>query len=185
MKIAKTLTAAIVLSGAALGAQTAHAADISNPAAAINLSGGTGSFDRLITGGNQGNTFADIYTFTLTGAAKLSADTFSQSGNPRNGLDIAGFGLYDAGGLILQGMQLSTGATDRWQLDLDSLGAGSYYLRVSGSVLSNAAGRYSSGLTVTPLIAVPEPATYGMMLGGLAVVGAALGRRQRRHSGAA
>lgn len=185
MKIAKTLTAAIVLSGAALTAHTASAADISKPVEAIDLSGGTGFFGRQITGNNQGNTFADIYTFTLTGAARLSAETYSESGNARNGLDIASFGLYNAAGLVRQAVQLSTGAIDQWQLDFDSLGAGSYYLRVGGSVLSNAAGRYSSSLAVTPLAAVPEPATCGLMFGGLAVVGAALRRRPRGHTGAA
>lgn len=186
MKIAKTLTMALVLSSAALMAQSASAADISNPAEIIDLSGGTGFFGHQITGGNRGNTFADIYTFTLTGTSDISADTYSQSGNPRNGLDIVGFGLYNAGGLVQQGTRLSTGATDQWQLDLDSLAAGSYFLRVSGSVLSNAAGRYSSSLTVTPesVTVVPEPDTYGMMLGGLAVMGAVLGRRQRKHAGA-
>lgn len=183
MKIAKTLTAALVFSGAALMAQSASAADISKPVETIDLNGGTGSFDRLITGNNRGNTFADSYAFTLTGTSKIFADTYSRSGNPRNGLDILGFGLYNAGGLVQQGTRLSAGATDQWQLDLDSLAAGSYFLRVSGSVLSNAAGRYSSSLTVTPeaVTVVPEPDTYGMMLGGLAVMGAVLGRRQRKH----
>lgn len=187
MKIAKTLTLALVLSSAALTAQSASAADISKPVETIDLNdSGAGFFGRLITGGNRGNTFADSYAFTLTGASKISADTLSQSGNPRNGLDIVGFGVYSAGGLVLQGTQLSTGATDQWQLDLGSLAAGSYFLRVSGSVLSNAAGRYSSSLTVTPeaVTVVPEPDTYGMMLGGLAVMGAVLGRRQRKHAGA-
>ena len=146
MKLAKTLTAALVLSSAALMAQSASAADISKPVETIDLSGGgAGFFGRLITGGNRGNTFADSYAFTLTGASTISADTYSQSGNPRNGLDIIGFGLYNAGGLVQQGTRLSTGATDQWQLDLDSLAAGSYFLRVSGSVLSNAAGRAALG----------------------------------------
>ena len=186
MKVAKHLAMVLALSGAALTAPGAWAADISQPVETIDLSGGTGFFGHQITGNNKGNTFADIYTFTLTGAGKISADTYSHSGNAKNGLDILNFGLYNAGGLLLKATQLSTGATDQWQLDLDSLAAGSYYLQVSGSVLANAAGRYSSSLTVTPapVTVVPEPETYGMMLGGLAVMGAALGRRRRRDGGA-
>lgn len=186
MKIAKTLAVAVALSGAVLMAPSASAADISKPVEVIDLGGGTGFFGHQITGGNKDNTFTDIYTFTLSGASKISADTYSQSGNPKNGLDIVNFGLYNAGGLLLKGTQVSTGATDQWQLDLDSLAAGSYSLRVSGSVLSNAAGRYSSSLAVTPVPVAPvsEPGTYGMMLGGLAVMGAVLGRRRRQDGGA-
>lgn len=187
MKLAQTLTAALVFSGAALMAQGAAAADVSNPVEILDLGAGEAYFGHQITGNNRGNTFADRYSFTLTGATKISADTYSNSGNPRNGLDILGLGLYNAGGLVLQGTQLSTGATDRWQLELDSLAAGTYYLQVSGLVLSNAAGRYSSSLMVTPLAAVPEPQTYAMLLGGLGVMGAALGRRKRQgnHGGPA
>ena len=165
-------------------AHGASAADVSNPVEILDLSAGEAYFGHQITGNNRGNTFADQYSFTLTGATKISADTYSNSGNARNGLDILGLGLYNASGLVLQGTQLSTGATDRWQLELDSLAAGTYYLQVSGVVLSQAAGRYSSSLTVTPLAAVPEPQTYAMLLGGLGVMGAALGRRKRRDGDA-
>jgi hypothetical protein len=57
-----------------------------------------------------------------------------------------------------------------------ALAAGHYFLLVSGTVLSKAAGAYTGSATVS---AVPEPATYGMMLGGLGLVGA-LARRKRK-----
>ncbi|MES2160432.1 MAG: FxDxF family PEP-CTERM protein [Pseudomonadota bacterium] len=175
----KALAGTIVMTGAAFLSQGAFAADISNPATTLDLSSGAAYVGHLVAGNNEGNTFADKYTFTLAGASTISADVYSHSGLAKNGLDISGLSLYNAGGLLLGGTQLSTGATDQWQLDSSILGAGSYYLLVSGSAMSKSAGSYSSGVTVT---AVPEPETYAMLLGGLGLIGAMVSRRQRKQA---
>ncbi|MBV6321575.1 FxDxF family PEP-CTERM protein [Duganella violaceipulchra] len=175
----KALTGAIAMAGAALMSQGVLAADISNPDTPLDLSAGAAYVGHLVTGNNAGNTFADKYTFTLAGSSLISADVYSHSGLAKNGLDITGLALYNAGGLLLGGTQLSTGATDQWQLDSSILGAGSYYLLVSGSAMSKSAGSYSSGVTVT---AVPEPETYAMLLGGLGLIGAMVSRRQRKQA---
>jgi hypothetical protein len=170
----KHITAALALTGATLAA---HAADISLSPAAIDLQDGAGLASRLINGNNSGNTFADQYTFSLSGVSNVLADVYSFSGNAKNGLDITGFSLFNAAGnLINAGSQLSTGKTDQWVLDLGKLAADNYYLQVSGTVLSQAAGSYTTNLAIS---AVPEPATYGMLLGGLAVVGLATARRRK------
>jgi hypothetical protein len=180
MKTAKTIASTLAVAVAALLAQGASAADISKPVTAIDLSDGFEAFGHLVTGNNSGNTFVDKYAFTLTGSFSLTADVYSRSGNPNNGLDIASLDLYNASGLVAHGQQLSTGAIDQWLLSSATLGPGSYYLQVSGSALSNSAGRYTSSATVEPVSAVPEPATYGMLLGGLGLVGA-LSRRKRQQ----
>lgn len=171
----KTLLSALVLAGAGLMAHTAYAADISNPAETIMLEDNAAFFGALFEGGNAGNTFTDRYDFTTSSAGSLTADLFSGSGNARNGLDITGFSLWGSTGLILDGSQLSTGRLDEWTLTSDGLAAGSYYVQVTGSVLSNAAGKYSASVALAP---VPEPETYGMMLAGLGLLGVAARRRK-------
>jgi len=174
MTYLKHFAAALALSGATLAA---HAADISLSPAPIDLEAGVGLANRLIAGNNTGNTFADQYTFSLSGVSNVLADIYSFSGNAKNGLDITGFSLYNAAGnLVSAGSQLSTGKTDQWVLDLGQLTADNYYLQVSGAVLSQAAGSYTTNLSIS---AVPEPATYGMLLGGLAIVGLATARRRK------
>jgi hypothetical protein len=178
----KALASALVVGGAAFLSQSAMAADLSKADTPIDLSGGAAYFGQQYTGHNAGSIFSDRYTFTLTGSSMLTADLSSFSGNAKNGLDITNLSLFNANGLVLKGNQVSTGLVDVWTLASGTLTAGSYYLQIDGSVLSNAAGAYSAGATVT---AVPEPATYGMMLGGLALVGAVAARRKSKQDDAA
>jgi hypothetical protein len=180
MKTLKTTLTALTLAGAALLSQTASATDISNPVEALTFDAdGAAFFGQLFTGHNAGNTFTDKYTFTLSSLTDLSADVFSYSGNAKNGLDITSLDLFTSGGTLVQhGLQLSTGKTDQWTLSSNGLGASSYYLQVSGSVLSNAAGKYTASAAAIPA-PVPEPETYAMLLGGLAALGVVARRRKQ------
>ena len=179
MKTSKKLLSAIVLATAGLVSHSAYADDISHPIEMITLDDtGSAYFGGLFKGNNSGNTFADKFSFSTTAAGALTADLSSLSGTANNGLDITGFDLYNAGGLVLAGTSLSTGILDNWTLSSASLAAGDYYVQVTGSVLSQAAGKYYASLALAP---VPEPETYGMMLGGLGVLGL-LARRRRKDS---
>ncbi|MFA9219001.1 MAG: FxDxF family PEP-CTERM protein [Sphingomonadaceae bacterium] len=174
----RTTLSALTLASAALLSSAAMASDVSNPVTAVTFdASGAAFFGHLFTDNNAGNTFADQYSFTLTGLKNLTADVFSYSANPSNGLNITSLDLYTAGGTLVQhGTQLSSGQTELWSLASNSLAADSYYLQISGAVQSNAPASYLAGATVT---AVPEPETYGMLLGGLAVVSLLARRRQR------
>jgi hypothetical protein len=180
MKTAKTIAGTLAVAVAALLAQGASAADVSNPVKILDISDGFETFGHLVTGNNSGNTFTDKYAIKLTESFSISADVYSRSGTASNGLAISSLDLYNASGLVAHGQQLSDGAVDQWLLNSAALVPGQYFLQVSGSVLSNAAGRYSSSATLQQVSAVPEPATVGMLLGGLGLVGA-LSRRKRQQ----
>ena len=174
----KKLLSALVLTGAGLLASGAYAADVSKPLENLELVDNSAFFGALYTGNNAGNTFTDKFAFTTSVSGMLSGDLTSLSGTALNGLDITDFSLYNAGGLVLAGTSLSTGMIDQWTFGSNTLAAGDYWVQVSGSVLSNAAGRYYANIALAP---VPEPATYGMLLGGLGLLG--FMARRRRQDG--
>lgn len=102
------------------------------------------------------------------------------SANASGGLSITGLGLYNDGGALVLGNQLSTGALDFWSLNSAGLGAGTYYLQISGNVVGNTPAKYYSSITATALAPVPEPETYAMLLAGLGMLGYCARRRQQK-----
>lgn len=178
MKNSKSLLAALVMASASFAAPTAFAADISTPPQALSLVGTSAFFGDAFAMNNNGDTFMDHFTFNVTGTLPTSIDAIvsSISRTASTGLDITGLSLYKAGGtMVTNGMMGSTGATDVWTLSASSLAAGSYYLQVSGSLVSNTSGAFGGSVMLNP---VPEPETYGMMLAGLGVVGLLARRRK-------
>ena len=178
MKNSKSMLAALVLATASFAAPTAHAADISNPPQALSLVGTSAFFGSSFAMNNNGDTFMDHFTLSITGTVPQSLDAIvsSISRTASTGLDITGLGLYSSGGsLITAGTMSSTGARDIWTLSANSLAAGSYYLQVSGSLVSDTSGSFGGSVMLNP---VPEPETYGLMLAGLGVVGMLVRRRK-------
>ena len=171
----KRLATTLALAGAM--SVPAFAADQSHAPETLVFDNNTAFFGSLFTGNNSGNTFSDRFDFNLASGGSIVADLLSMSGNANNGLDITGYALYGTSGLILNGNQLSTGQTDSWSLTSNVLAAGDYYLLVTGSSVSNAAGKFYGSVAVSP---VPEPATYGMLLAGLGLIGF-MGRRRTQH----
>lgn len=176
MKSPAFLLAANVLAIAAIG--PAHAADISAPPEPLSLAGDiAGFFNDSFDANNNGNTFADRFTFTVgTLPSTLDAFVGSFSIGGGSGLDISGFGVHSvANGLVFSGNALNSGALDLWRLSSGALQAGDYYLQVEGTVVSNEASNYAGAVLLTP---VPEPAAMGMLVGGLGLLGFAARRRR-------
>ena len=168
----KSLLAAAVLASTVFAAPGAWAqTDISSPPQALELIDGSAFFGDSFEAGNSGNTFADRFTFTVSGTVgqNLDAIVASVSRSADLGLDITGFWLYDGSDTLLgTGTSMETGAVDVWTVASDNLVAGDYYIRVDGTVVSDDGASFGGAMMLVP---VPEPETYGMMLGGLGVLG--------------
>ncbi|MFC5481093.1 FxDxF family PEP-CTERM protein [Massilia suwonensis] len=177
----KSLIAAAVLASAALGPPAAWAqTDISSPPQALDLVDGSAFFGDSFEEGNSGNTFADRFTFTVSGTVgqNLDAIVASVSRSADVGLDITGIWLFDGNDTLLsQGSSLQTGATDVWTVAGGNLSAGDYYIRVNGNLVSDDGASFGGAMMLMP---VPEPGTYGMMLGGLGILGFLARRRKAR-----
>ena len=178
----KSLIAAIVLAGASLSPMAVQAQVIGESPQALDLVDATAAFfGDTLDADNSGATFADRFTFTIdeTIGTNLDAIVGSVSRASDVGLDITGLSLYDANDtLISQGTSIQSGAVDVWRVAGGNLDAGDYYLQVSGNVVSNDAASFGGAVMLMP---VPEPETYGMMLGGLGILGFLARRRKAKR----
>ncbi|MBV6319940.1 FxDxF family PEP-CTERM protein [Duganella violaceipulchra] len=177
MKRTPTVVAALILA-AATGLPSAWAADISQGVQTLDLSSGSAVLMHAFGAGNAGNTFSDRYNFTAGSTEMLGALVSSLDRLGLGGVSFDSFRLYDSGGLSIDGVRQSApGATaEVWTLSSPHLVADNYYLLVSGTVRNAAAGNYVGSVAISP---VPEPATYGMLLGGVGIVGWLARRRKR------
>ena len=182
-KTTGTVIYALLFAGAALFAQVAQAVvvDISSPSRAITLSSnGSVNFGDKFKNKQKSNTFSDKFTFTTTGLTNVDLIVTSTSTSSLNGLNLTGLGLYNAQGQVAAGAQLLTGMEDKWNLSFNHLAAGSYFFKVSGDMVSNTGATFAANGHI--LAAVPEPETYAMLLGGLAMLGFVA--RRRKHAAA-
>ena len=176
-----SLIGAVVLASAAFGSTAVQAQVIGNSPQALDLVDDSAFFGDSLEAGNSGATFADRFTFTVDEALGVNVDAIvgSVSRSADVGLDITGLWIYDGNDtLVSTGTSLQTGAVDVWTVAGDGLTVGDYYLRVEGNVVSSEGASFGGAVMLAP---VPEPETYGMMLGGLGILGFLARRRQSRR----
>jgi hypothetical protein len=181
MKNTKSLVAAIMLATASCASTSVLAQVISSPPAPLDLFDNTAFFGDSFAKNNSGATFADQFTFSITDpvAQEFDSIVLSISRSSDTGLDITDLALYDSSNkLVSSGTELSGGRVDFWKLSDVILPSGDYYLQVSGRMVSTTAGSFGG---VVNLVPVPEPETYGMMLGGLGLLGFLARRRPSKQ----
>jgi hypothetical protein len=149
----KSLIAAIVLASASFGSSALAQTDIGNSPQALDLVDNTAFFGDSFTEGNNGNSFADRFTFTVGGTVPLNMDAIvaSVSRSADIGLDITGISVFDdEDNLLATGTSMSTGATDVWSVRGDALEAGSYYMQVSGNLVSDEGASFGGAVMLMP-----------------------------------
>jgi hypothetical protein len=174
------IAAAVVLASASFASTAAMAATVGNTPQVLDLTAGSGFFGDTFATGNNGNTFADRFTFSVDGTTGWNLDAIisSVSRTADTGLDITGVSLYNAAGntLVSSGKSLQSGNIDVWTISSNNLAAGNYYLQVSGNLVSDQSASFGGAVSLAA--PVPEPETYGMMLAGLGVLGYLARRRK-------
>ena len=179
----KSLIAAIVLASASFGSSAVMAQDvIGDSPQALNLVDNSAFFGDTFAADNEGNTFADQFTFTIDGDIGMNLDAIisSISRSADTGLDITDLALYGEDDVLIStGTSMMSGEMDVWSISADNLAAGNYYLQVSGTMVSDTGASSGGAMMLAP---VPEPETYGMMLGGLGVLGFLARRRKAKQA---
>jgi PEP-CTERM motif len=140
-------------------------------AAVFNLGVFGGSFSTSYgNSSNAAGAISDVFNFTTNiGGASGSVISVAQTGK-----DIV------LTSVMLDGIsftQTLTGPTELWQLALTNIASGAHAITVVGT-WDTGGGSYGGQLDFSVAPSVPEPATWGLMLVGFGVAGAALrGRR--------
>ena len=192
----KSLIAGIVFATATFGSSAVMAqtgggttSTIGNTPQVLDLTDGSGFFGDSFAMSNNGATFADHFTFSVTGTSPMNFDAIvsSISRTADTGLDFSALSLYRVGGgtgtggtagdtLVSSGTSLQSGSMDVWTLSSDNLQAGDYFVLVGGNLVSDTSASFGGAVMLAP---VPEPETYGMMLAGLGVLGVLARRRKQ------
>jgi opacity protein-like surface antigen len=176
----KTMTKFIAAAAAAVALSAASGVSAAVPITPINQASlnlfGTSNFgDVLVATGP----FSQTFDFTTTGDNDASSfvGTIALASGGKN-ID---FSAIDLDGTFNFVKTSGADLNEQWELATAFLSAGTHAIHVYGDVLTtsaNDAASYSGTLNLSPA-AVPEPATWGLMIMGFGGMGAVLRRRRQ------
>lgn len=167
----KFLLAAVAAASLAVSATAANALTPLNQSDLDNF--GTSHFGNTLM---APGIFTDVFNFTTVGPKNVNGSiTTIRLGGTKDidfsSIDIDGFAFTPNLGLNHE-------PNDDWTLTTTLIGNGSHVLSVHGNVVAaveGAAASYGGDLNIG---AVPEPATWALMIGGFGAAGAMLRRRR-------
>lgn len=175
----KNLVAGTALAFASIAAH----AEITPPAVVFDEDG-SGGFSATIA--KNISSFSGVWDFFVPTASQAAGSvTSTRISAGVKDLVLTSFYITGAAGRI-DGNPTMTGATEQWVIDAFNIAAGNYKLFVTGNVVAKN-GTYGGGSFGGQLdlaAPVPEPATWGMMIGGLAMVALYVRRRKASNDGA-
>jgi hypothetical protein len=141
---------------------------------------GTKTFALASTPNSTIGAFEEIFNFTLPSAGFLSLSLTDVAINPINNLEFTEI-LFNGTAVAASFFSAPGGEPDLVFFTGLPAGAGSNSLTVRGTNGGN--GSFGGSLSFTPatVAAIPEPATWAMMLGGFGMVGGAMRARRRKE----
>jgi hypothetical protein len=174
----KLLFTAVGAAALALGSTAANAAALvlSPTTTPVVTPPASGTFGDSFNPATPGM-FTDVFNFTLGGAALTDASLISVSLGGGNNIDFTCPTCtvrLDSTAFTL----MSTGTLDTFTLSPTNLTTGMHALTITGNIVSGPSAAFSGTINFnTP--ALPEAATWAMMLLGFAGMGLVLRRRRR------
>lgn len=151
----------------------AVAVALAAPASAATFELGTFSGDFSTDFGNDsavGGAFNDFFNFTTT-----------DGGVGGSVISVASIDDIDITSVTLDGVlfdEFSDGFAEIWTLDLTQISAGLHTINVVGTWDPQTGGSYGGQIDFAAAPAVPEPATWAMMIAGFGIAGFAMRRRR-------
>jgi hypothetical protein len=153
----------------------------------VDVTGPTGNDSTFSLGYSDSGTdspFTEalVWTNTLAGTYGLTLSTTASSAGASNDVDftsalLSGGSIVGSIDVLATGLIFNNDINESYGLFGLNLGTGTYTLTIIGN--RGTTGSFGGNVSFDAASAVPEPATWGMMLLGFGAVGFAMRRRQR------